>query len=49
MKLLIFLIGHAGAYEITSVPDGTWNIPSGANYVRLSCGLDPVDMVVNLE
>ena len=42
-------IGHDGAYETTSVPDGTWAIPSGANYVRLSCGLDPVDMVVNLE
>ena len=42
-------IGHEGAYETTSVPDGTWDIPSGANYVRLSCGLDPVDMVVNLE
>nr|DAO61386.1 MAG TPA: tyrosine phosphatase family protein [Caudoviricetes sp.] len=42
-------IGHDGAYEVTSVPDGTWDIPSGANYVRLSCGLDPVDMVVNLE
>lgn len=42
-------IGHDGVYEATSVPDGTWDIPSGANYVRLSCGLDPVDMVVNLE
>ena len=42
-------IGHSGPYEITSIPDGTWDIPSGANYVRLSCGLDPVDMVVNLE
>lgn len=42
-------IGHDGAYETTSVPNGTWDIPSGANYVRLSCGLDPVDMVVNLE
>ena len=43
------VIGKDGGYSITSVPDGTWNIPSGANYVRLSCGLDPVDMVVNLE
>lgn len=42
-------IGHSGVYEVTSVPDGTWDIPSGANYVRLSCGVDPVGMVVNLE
>lgn len=43
------VLSLGGAYETTSVPDGTWDIPSGANYVRLSCGLDPVDMVVNLE
>lgn len=43
------VLSLGGAYEPTSVPDGTWDIPSGANYVRLSCGLDPVDMVVNLE
>lgn len=43
------VLSLGGAYEVTSVPDGTWDIPSGANYVRLSCGLDPVDMVVNLE
>ena len=43
------VLSKGGAYETTSVPNGTWDIPSGANYVRLSCGLDPVDMVVNLE
>lgn len=43
------VLSKGGAYETTSIPDGTWDIPSGANYVRLSCGLDPVDMVVNLE
>lgn len=43
------VLSKGGHYEPTSVPDGTWDIPSGANYVRLSCGLDPVDMVVNLE
>lgn len=43
------VLSKGGAYEATSIPDGTWDIPSGANYVRLSCGLDPVDMVVNLE
>jgi protein tyrosine/serine phosphatase len=42
------VLSKGGAYETTSIPDGTWDIPSGANYVRLSCGLDPVDMVVNL-
>lgn len=43
------VLSKGGNYEPTSTPDGTWDIPSGANYVRLSCGLDPVDMVVNLE
>lgn len=43
------VLSKGGDYATTSVPDGTWDIPSGANYVRLSCGLDPVDMVVNLE
>ena len=43
------VLSKGGEYITTSVPDGTWDIPSGANYVRLSCGKDPVDLVVNLD
>ena len=43
------VLSKSGDYTATSSPNGTWHIPSGANYVRLSGGIDPVDMVVNLE
>lgn len=43
------VLSKSGDYTATSSPNGTWHIPSGANYVRLSGGIDPVDMVVNLD
>lgn len=43
------VLSKSGDYADTSSPNGTWHIPSGANYVRLSGGIDPVDMVVNLD
>ena len=42
-------IGRLGEYSSLVNPNGTYEIPSGAKYIRICCGSDPVDMVVNLE